>query len=376
MPTKSSGKGSKTAYYSFYNISEQNLSTLSRHLQYTPCSEIKNAKYVSWIPRGNSAFALSITASKPKDPNRTLNQTVDGQPLNFNKAIKMDPDLWIQCDEEEWHRLLENTLIPVRLSEIPKNNNITYYNRQIKEKLKVIDDVEYVHARVRGTLGGDKINYEGLTSTHKAEYFLIKTLFSAVLHDVKYVDPETRFYNIDLVDFYLQSPMETPAYISVPLKDIPRAIIDTYGVYRRPSNSNAYFKVVTTMYGIVRNDLLPAINEISSTQSAPTLKTMQQVDSLSNYSARFPKGSVIYKATGMILKAMYDSALRPHGKHKIGSLIYHSNEDDTPEIIGNIIEVLCKLPPDVVASIAEGEYCFQFITCKAAYWHRIINERM
>ena len=56
--------------------------------------------------------------------------------------------------------------------------------------------------------------------------------------------------------------------------------------------------------------------------------------------ARFPKGSVINKATDMILKANYYSALRPHGKHKIGSLIYHSNEDDAPEIIGNIIEEL------------------------------------
>ena len=156
--------------------------------------------------------------------------------------MKMDPNLWIQCDEEEWNRLLENTLIPLRLSEIPINNNITYYSRQIKEKLTVIDDVEYVNARVRGTLGGDKTNYEGPTSTHTAEYPLIKTLFSAVLHNVKYVDPETRFYNIDLVDFYLQSPMETPAYISVPLKDIPQAIINTYDLYRRASNNKSIFQ--------------------------------------------------------------------------------------------------------------------------------------
>ena len=143
---------------------------------------------------------------------------------------------------------MENTLIPVRLSEIPSNNNITYYNRQIKEKL-TIDNVEYVNARVRGTLGGDKTNYEGPTSTHTAEYPLIKTLFSAVLHDVKYVDPETRFYIINLVDFYLQSPMETPAYISVPLKDIPKSIVDTYGLHKKSSNNKTYFKVVMTMYG-------------------------------------------------------------------------------------------------------------------------------
>jgi len=543
MPTKSSGKGCKTPHYSFFNISQENLPTQVRHLQYTRCSELNNANYINWIPRNNSNLVMSIISNTPKDPNRALNQTLDGQILNFNKAMKMDPDLWIQCDEEEWHRLLENTLIPVRLKDIPPNNNITYYNKQIKEKLIVIDGIEYVNARVRGTLGGDKTNYEGPTSTHTAEYPLIKTLFSAVLHDIKYVDPETKFYNIDLVDFYLQSPMETPAYIGVPLKDIPESIVKNYDLIRKSTNDKVYFKVVMTMYGhpvsgllsnkhlfktieeagyyedslvpcmikhkerstigaivvddiglkvrskddvihlvnaiekvwkvkinwqgdkyvgmdlkwdynpenptleiscdqvipdalkrfypnqtlkgadtpglevkgwtlgpdnkvvvaedeepipmpektkfvqqftgtlshaarIVRHDLLPAVNEIASTQSAPTSKTMQQVDRLANYIARFPKGSVIYKTTEMILRAMYDSALRLHGKHKAGSILYHANKNDPPESIGNIIEVLCKLPPNVVASIAEGEYCSQFLTGQTAYWHRVILERM
>ena len=127
---------------------------------------------------------------------------------------------------------------------------------------------------------------------------------------------------------------------------------------------------------IVRHDLLPAVNEIASTQSAPTSKTMQQVERLANYIARFQKGSVIYKTTEMILRAMYDSALRLHGKHKAGAILYHANKDDPPESIGNIIEVLCKLPPNVVASIAEGEYCSQFLTGQTAYWHRVILEQM
>jgi hypothetical protein len=127
---------------------------------------------------------------------------------------------------------------------------------------------------------------------------------------------------------------------------------------------------------IVRHDLLPAVNEIASTQSAPTSKTMQQVEKLANYIARFPKGSVIYKTTEMILRAMYDSALRLHGKHKAGAILYHANKNDPPESIGNIIEVLCKLPPNVVASIAEGEYCSQFLTGQTAYWHRVILEQM
>jgi hypothetical protein len=543
MPTKLSGKGSKTAYYSFFNISQHSLPTLKRNLQYTPCHEINTGKYVTWIQRGNSAFACSIRSDIPKDPNRGLNQTLDGQPLNFRKAMKLDPELWLKADEEEWHRLLENTLIPIKRNIIPPNESITYYNKQIKEKLVTIDNTNYIDARVRGTLGGDRTNYEGLTSTHTAEYPFIKTLFSAVLHDVKYVNPDTRFVNIDMTDFYLKSPMEEPAYIAVPFKDIPESIIKQYNLKQTATNEKAYFRVMMTMYGhpvsgylsnkhlfktiepegyyedamvpcmlkhktrstigaivvddiglkvrskddvlhlvnaiekvwkvkvnwqgnryvgmdlnwdynpdnptleiscdqiipdalkrfypnkilkgadtpgieikgwtlgtdnkvttveeeipvampemtkfvqqytgtlshasrIVRHDLLPAVNDIASTQSAPNSKTMKQVERLSNYIARFPKASVIFKATDMITKAMYDSALRPHGKHKTGAIIYHSNKNDPPEKIGNITEVLCKLPRDVVASIAEGEYCSQFLTGQTAYWHRIINERM
>jgi hypothetical protein len=543
MPTKSSGKGSKTPLYRFYNISQQNLPTLQRHFQYTRCSEINNSSYAIWIPRGNSAFALSIRSNTPKDPNRALNQTVGGQPLNFKRAKAIDPELWIKCDEEEWHRLMENTLIPIRRNEVPPGQIVSYYNKQVKEKLVKIYDVNFVDARVRGTYGGDRTKYEGPTSTHTAEYPLIKTLFSAVLHDVKYVDPDTRFVNIDMTDFYIYTPMEEPAYMSVPLKDIPESIIIAYDLRRRSTNDIAYFKVVMSMYGhpasgylsnkhlfktieaagyyedslvpcmlkhktkptigaivvddiglkvrskddvlhlvkaieqvwkvkinwqgnryvgmdllwdynpedpsleiscdqvipdalkrfypnetlkgadtpglevkgwtmgpdkkvivvedeepipmpekkefvqqftgtlshaarIVRHDLLPAINDIAATQSAPNSKTMQQVDRVSNYIARFPKASVVFKATDMIVEAQYDSALRPHGKHKAGGVVYHGNKDDPPEKIGNITEVICKLPTNVVASIAEGEYCSEFITGQKAYWHRVINERM
>ena len=142
--------------------------------------------------------------------------------------MKLDPELWLKADEEEWHRLLENTLIPIKRNIIPPNESITYYNKQIKEKLVTIDNKDYIDARVRGTLGGDRTNYEGITSTHTAEYPFIKTLFSAVLHDVKYVDPDTRFVNIDMTDFYLKSPMEEPAYIAVPFRDIPESIINQY----------------------------------------------------------------------------------------------------------------------------------------------------
>ena len=43
--------------------------------------------------------------------------------------------------------------------------------------------------------------------------------------------------------------MEEPAYIAVPLKDIPVSIVKAYDLTKRSSNDKEYFKVVMTMYG-------------------------------------------------------------------------------------------------------------------------------
>jgi hypothetical protein len=132
MPTKQSGKGSNTPFFRFFEVSEFLRPTAVRELQYTPCAEINRADYAEWIPRGNSALALglydrdrdlalalAVMSKTPKDPNRDLNQTKDGKPLNYRKAVAQDPDLWILCDIEEWHRLFENTCIPIYSSEVP-----------------------------------------------------------------------------------------------------------------------------------------------------------------------------------------------------------------------------------------------------------------
>jgi hypothetical protein len=126
----------------------------------------------------------------------------------------------------------------------------------------------------------------------------------------------------------------------------------------------------------VRHDLIPAINEIAESQAAPNSRTMTLITQLANYMARYPKATVTFNATEMQLRCHYDSSLRPHGRHKAGAIIYHANANDPPEFIGNITEVICKLPQNCVASIAEGEYCAQFIAGQAAYWHRVINEQM
>jgi hypothetical protein len=78
----------------------------------------------------------------------------------------------------------------------------------------------------------------------------------------------------------------------------------------------------------------------------------------------------------MILKAQYDSSLKPHARHKVGGIIYLGNKEAPPEEIGNITEVVSKVPPNAVASIAEGEYAAGFMIGQKAIHHRNILEAL
>lgn len=126
----------------------------------------------------------------------------------------------------------------------------------------------------------------------------------------------------------------------------------------------------------VRYDLVPAINHIAQTQAAPTEDTLKNVNQLANYMARHPDAYIEYKATDMILRAHYDSSLKSNARHKAGIIIYHSDKDAPPEHMGNIIDVTSKLPQNCVASIAEGEYCVQFMAGQQAYYHKLVLEAM
>jgi hypothetical protein len=55
---------------------------------------------------------------------------------------------------------------------------------------------------VRFTVGGDKIDYAGDSSTKTADLTTAKCLFNSVLSA-----PEAKFMTMDIKDFYLNTPM-------------------------------------------------------------------------------------------------------------------------------------------------------------------------
>ena len=536
LPTKTSGPGSKTFFYKMFDSKQYNNPTRSREFEYTPCSEILSAKWVNWIPRGKSPIAAAILSSAPRDMLRNPNQTYDGKNLTFRRAKEIDPELWLDCDIEEYHRLFKSgTLLPIYHNQIPdsERRNVAYYNQQIKEKIRIVDDHEFIEARVRGTFGGNVFHYEGPVSTNTAAYPTVKLLFNSILSDNWLKDKNTKFASIDLVDHYLSTPLETPAFMKIPIKHVPPEIIEEYNLKGFVHHDHIYFKVLKAMYGhpaagrlanallintlktgdyyedkltpclfhhktrptkfalvvddfgikysskddldhlvncisriwkvkvdlsgkkflgmhlswdydspvpnltidaptvvpaaikrfctnkrpkyarsptciknprpdkipigsiirpptpcpestqyvqevcgtfshyarIIDYSMLTAVNNISLSQSKPTSDTLDQIDRLLGYAAKYPNNKIVYYACDMQLRAMYDASFQslPDGRSRIGHIQYLTNTNDPKEHVKNIIHANSQVLRMRPAHIVEAEYGSAFECGQATY---------
>jgi hypothetical protein len=160
-------------------------------------------------------LANNITIDKA-----SLNLDNKGNPLTMRTAMAgPNKDNWVQADEEEFERFFKKqTIMPIQPHEVPRERrrDITYMSKQTKEKVDLNNEKTY---RVRGTLGGDKTNYTGVTTANCADFIVVKVLLNAAISD-----PDSNWASIDIKDFYLQSQMDRPEYMRVPWNQIPTKI--------------------------------------------------------------------------------------------------------------------------------------------------------
>ena len=74
--------------------------------------------------------------------------------------------------------------------------------------------------RVRTTVGGDKLDYEGDCSTQCASLITTNCLLNSTIST-----PDARFMVLDIKDFYSGTPMSIYEYMKLPLSIIPEEII-------------------------------------------------------------------------------------------------------------------------------------------------------
>eukprot|EP01036_Dinobryon_divergens_P061935 gene61935-biopygen33936 len=106
----------------------------------------------------------------------------------------------------------------IHLSQQPfdRRGDTTYYNPKPKEKYD--DDMHKVY-RIRGTAGGDRINYDGPTKANTAALSTVKILLQSVVSD------DADWMTLDIKDFYLMTPLPRSEYIRIPLKFLSPKIL-------------------------------------------------------------------------------------------------------------------------------------------------------
>jgi hypothetical protein len=192
-----------------------------------------------------------VTRQTTARAHAALNLDADGQPLNYRRAMAGPNTLhWIIAEEEELARLIDSgTMKAMHPHEQPSDRraDTTYYNPQTKEKQNANGDTTY---RIRGTIGGDRINYPGKTTARTADMSLVKLLLQSVVSENK------NWMTLDIKDFYLGTPLERPEYIRIGMKFISAVTTTKYNLSSFVHNDSILFEVNKGMYGLPQAGLL------------------------------------------------------------------------------------------------------------------------
>ena len=177
---------------------------------------------------------------------------VAGKQLSYRTCVS-GPDSagWLQAANDEWERLIDdtNTLQFVSAGTKPKDRKATYLKHVCTEKIKPPGLVPV--KRVRTTVGGDKVHYEGETAAYTAGLKTVKLLWNAVLST-----PGAKFMTMDVKNFYLYTRLKFPEYAWVPLSQIPIATQDKYNVAALAVNDKVLVEITGGMYGLPQAGLL------------------------------------------------------------------------------------------------------------------------
>lgn len=203
-----------------------------------PPSSRNKTRPIPPLTRSKSAASATAVAT-------SLNLAPDGSQLTYAKAIRGKEQLqWRVAEEEEFaRRFLSKTMRPIHGKDQPsdRRGDTSYYNPQIKEKYDSLGNKTF---RVRGTIGGDRINYPGETSADTAAMPVVKLLLQSVISD------DVKWMTLDIKDYYLNTPLLRPEYIRIQHKLILDAVITKHLLQPYMTNNSILFEVNQGMYGL------------------------------------------------------------------------------------------------------------------------------
>jgi hypothetical protein len=200
-------------------------------------------------------IAVQQQEDNPKSA-AALNLSPEGKPLSFRTAIQgPNSSDWFEASDVEFSKLLDTKCIhPIHQHELPvdRRRDVTYYNQKIKEKYTSEGEIQ---RRVRGTAGGDRINYPGDVSAYTAEMEVVKIHWHSVVSDNIHTHC-TRYMTADIHDFYLGAPLERPEYVRIPCKQISHKNIEKYNLTPYIQNESVLFEINKCLWGLPQAGIL------------------------------------------------------------------------------------------------------------------------
>jgi hypothetical protein len=194
--------------------------------------------------RSGTPYNLRTTAPVHYSASLSADPDAVPQPASYAEAIRgPDRQHWEKAHSEEFIRLVETwkAMQFVASSTKPHNVKATYYNPQVKLKM---DHGQLIY-RVRGTVGGDRVEYNGRRSSYTASLSTVKLLLNAT------VSEDADWMTADIKDYYLGSPMpDGPVFMWIPLHLIPEDIQERYKLNSIAVNGKVLAQIDAGMYGL------------------------------------------------------------------------------------------------------------------------------
>ncbi len=179
----------------------------------------------------------------PVFPSGPLNLNPDGTEIKYRKShAGPHAAYWDRADGEEIERLFTTgTIRPILFKDIPADRIVTYVNPICVEKKNDDGSLKF---RTRLTIGGDRIQYPYDTTAVTAELESLKILLNCMISE------DANFSTIDLTDFYLGTDLPHPEYIRIPIRLIPKKVIEFYDLEKFITSNALLCSVHKTHYGL------------------------------------------------------------------------------------------------------------------------------
>jgi hypothetical protein len=144
-----------------------------------------------------------------------------------------------------------NTAFFVDLANIPKDRKITYGKLVCDFKPNKTEK-----NRVRLTVGGDRLDYNGETATSTADISTFKILINSTVST-----KNAKMMMMDINNYYVGTPWPTFEYMRLPISILHLDIIEKYQLTRLAVYGWVYLEICKGMYtlkkaGILANKLL------------------------------------------------------------------------------------------------------------------------